>query len=91
MFSHVRLLIIPSLVRGQARRFFSEMANPKVFFDVSIGNQPAGRIVMEVKCFFFCTRPPAKVMGAGFSLFQIPHSPAQHSAAKFRNTEERHI
>ena len=24
------------------------MANPKVFFDVSIGNQPAGRVVMEL-------------------------------------------
>jgi hypothetical protein len=25
------------------------MANPRVFFDCTIGNEPAGRIVMEVR------------------------------------------
>lgn len=28
---------------------FSTMANPQCFFDITIGNQPAGRIVMELK------------------------------------------
>lgn len=28
------------------------MANPKVFFDIAINNQNAGRIVMEVITFF---------------------------------------
>jgi len=65
MFSHVRLLILPSTVRGQALRFFSDMANPKVFFDVSIGKKPAGRIVMEVILQLSWNVMP-KVTDAGF-------------------------
>jgi hypothetical protein len=29
------------------------MANPKCYFDITIGGKPAGRIVMEVKTLLF--------------------------------------
>lgn len=46
MVLHVRLI---NLCRIQGVRLFSTMANPQCFFDITIGNQPAGRIVMELK------------------------------------------
>jgi hypothetical protein len=30
-------------------RFFSQMSNPRVFFDITIGGTPAGRIIMELR------------------------------------------
>ena len=29
-----------------------KMVNPRVYFDISIGNEPAGRVVMEVLVWF---------------------------------------
>lgn len=34
---------------GFAARSFTTMSKPKVFFDITIGGQPAGRVVMELR------------------------------------------
>merc|ERR1712093_915478 len=34
---------------GTPKQIFTKMANPRVFFDVSIGGKPCGRIVMELR------------------------------------------
>merc|ERR1712019_312665 len=39
----------PSSYHGPGEVTRSAMANPKVFFDMTIGGNPAGRIVMELK------------------------------------------
>ena len=39
-----------ALVCRQPQKPFSNMSNPKVFFDITIGGTAAGRIVMELRC-----------------------------------------
>jgi hypothetical protein len=36
------------MINNILRNFFSSGKNPKVFFDVSIGGKPQGRVVFEV-------------------------------------------
>lgn len=43
------------LVQSAFTRNTVKMANPKVFFDVTIGGSPAGRIVFEVRGILFIT------------------------------------
>jgi len=47
MVLHVRLL--RSAFTPRNLRFYSDMANPKVFFDITIGGQNTGRICMELR------------------------------------------